>query len=112
MVNEPEEVRRPMAGCSLMGLLPGDFWAHARAARREKLLSWRSLLDAGIERLQETPAGAGQKGAPKCIPSAFWSHRRAACREELLAFRSLVDAFVHLLDGSSPAERATRIDIL
>ncbi len=34
-------------------LLPEEFWMHQRAARREMLLSWRSLLDARITRLEQ-----------------------------------------------------------
>ncbi|MFQ6057443.1 MAG: hypothetical protein ACE5MB_00990 [Anaerolineae bacterium] len=37
------------------GLFPEDFWKHQRAARREMLLSVRSLIDAAIESLEEKP---------------------------------------------------------
>ncbi len=33
-------------------LLPDEFHAHRRAAKREMLLAWRSLLDARIEKLE------------------------------------------------------------
>lgn len=104
-----------MARCKVLGLLPDEFWAHRRTARRERLLSWRSLLDAAIEQLNETPAGTGEAGGPAGPRSqifiAFREHRRAARREDLLALRSLVDAFFVCLKEPSPAEQATRIDI-
>ena len=71
---------------SFMDALPADFREHRRAAKRERLLSWRSLLDAAIEQLDEAPAGAaGQGEAPGGspagqLPPEFWSHRRAAHR--------------------------------
>ena len=40
-------------------LIPKEFWEHGRAARREGLLALRSLVDAAIERIEET------EGAPK-----------------------------------------------
>jgi hypothetical protein len=101
-----------MDRCILLGMLPADFGAHRRAARRERLLSWRSLLDAAIERLDETPAGAGQRKQHGPVPREFWSHRRAARREELLAFRSLVDACIGKLEAPAAAEQATRIDVM
>lgn len=101
-----------MERCPLLGVLPADFWAHRRAAKRERLLSWRSLLDAAIERLDETPAGAGQRRPPGHAAREFWSHRRTARREELLAFRSLVDAFIERLEEPPAAEQATRIDVM
>ncbi|MEA3344866.1 MAG: hypothetical protein U9Q78_01235 [Chloroflexota bacterium] len=36
-------------------ILPAEFHAHSRAARRECLLAVRSLMDAAIERLEESP---------------------------------------------------------
>ncbi|MGE5601704.1 MAG: hypothetical protein ACM30E_01560 [Nitrososphaerales archaeon] len=101
-----------MNRCILLGMLPADFEAHRRGARRERLLSWRSLLDAAIERLDETPAGAGRRTRLGLVPREFWSHRRAARREELLAFRSLVEACIGKLEAPAPAERATRIDVM
>ena len=35
-----------------LGILPDEFKMHQRAARREMLLAWRSLLDARIEKLE------------------------------------------------------------
>ena len=36
--------------------VPKEFRGHMRAAAREVLLSWRSLLDTAIEHLGEKPA--------------------------------------------------------
>jgi hypothetical protein len=47
-----------------MTLLPEEFWAHMRSARKERLLAYRSLIDAVIERIDETPA---KKKAPTRI---------------------------------------------
>ncbi len=33
-------------------VLPEEFWAHRRAARREMLMAFRSLLDSRIEKLE------------------------------------------------------------
>ncbi len=33
-------------------MLPDEFWSHQRAARREMLMAWRSLLDKRIEKLE------------------------------------------------------------
>ncbi len=33
-------------------VLPGEFHTHRRAAQREMLLAWRSLLDARIEKIE------------------------------------------------------------
>ena len=46
------------------GILPEEFKTHRRAARREMLLAWRSLLDARIEKLDAADA-AREKSAPK-----------------------------------------------
>ena len=35
-----------------LGLVPEDFKTHQRAARREMLLAWRSIIDARIEKLE------------------------------------------------------------
>ncbi len=43
-------------------LLPEEFKTHRRAAQREMLLAWRSLIDARIEKLEK--AGK-EKTAPK-----------------------------------------------
>ena len=37
----------------LMGLLPDEFVTHMRAAQKEMLLAMRSLLDAGIHKIEE-----------------------------------------------------------
>jgi hypothetical protein len=34
-------------------LLPEGFMGHRRAARREMLLAWRSMIDAAIRRIDE-----------------------------------------------------------
>ena len=91
----------------LRGLLPEDFWEHHRAARRERLLSWRSLFDAAIERLEVKPEEAEQRESPKLIPEAFGEHRRQSCREELLACRGLLDTFVERL-AERPEAKAQR----
>jgi len=49
--SEEEKAARP--GRRLRELLPEPFWDHLRAARREKLLSYRSLLDVLIERQEK-----------------------------------------------------------
>jgi hypothetical protein len=36
-------------------LFPEEFHKHIRAARKEALLAYRSLIDAAIERTEETP---------------------------------------------------------
>ncbi len=36
-----------------MDVFPAEFYTHGRAARREMLLAWRSLIDARIARLEE-----------------------------------------------------------
>jgi Sec-independent protein translocase protein TatA len=43
-------------------LLPEEFKTHRRAAQREMLLAWRSLIDARIEKLEKTEK---EKSAPK-----------------------------------------------
>ncbi len=45
-----------------MDFLPEEFKEHQRAARREMLLAWRSLIDARIEKLEN--AGK-EKAEPK-----------------------------------------------
>jgi hypothetical protein len=112
MVENPVPASKSMAGCGLMRLLPDEFWAHRRAARRERLLACRSLLDSAIEHLEETPTDTGTASTGEPKPDGFWAHHRAAHREDLLALRSLVDSCVHWLEKPAPAERATRIDVL
>ncbi len=43
-------------------MFPADFWTHRRAARREMLMAWRSLLDAKIAKLETEEK---EKSAPK-----------------------------------------------
>ena len=43
------------AKAGFKGLFPEEFWEHQRAARREMLLSLRSLVDAAIASLEEKP---------------------------------------------------------
>jgi hypothetical protein len=42
--------------------LPADFHTHRRAAQKEMLLAWRSLIDARIEKLEKAEK---TKSAPK-----------------------------------------------
>ena len=105
---EPEKKGTSHRG-KLYRLLPEDFWKHHRAARRERLLSWRSFLDAAIERLEEKPAKAERRTWPKLIPEAFWEHRRAAWREDLLAGRSLLDAVAERLE-ERPTAKAQQVE--
>ena len=44
--------RKEMKGRRMEGL-PGEFHEHRRAAQREMLLAWRSLLDTRIEKLEK-----------------------------------------------------------
>jgi hypothetical protein len=85
--------------------LPDEFWEHRRAARREHLLAWRSLLDAAIERMEPGAAKADRHMMP---PADFWEHRRAARREHMLALRSLLDA---TLAHTEEPPAATHIDV-
>lgn len=43
-------------------LIPKEFWEHGRTARREALLAARSLVDAAIERLEETEGNNPRRG--------------------------------------------------
>ena len=43
-------------------IFPAEFQTHRRAAQREMLLAWRSLIDAKIEKLDKTEK---EKTAPK-----------------------------------------------
>jgi hypothetical protein len=112
MANAIVDFPRPRCGCRLGRLLPDEFRRHRRAARRERILSWRSLLDAAVERLDEAPAGAGRTGV---VPDAFWAHRQAAREEDLLAVRSLVDSFFGWveawLEEPPPTETVMRIEV-
>ncbi len=98
--------------CFLYELLPEEYRRHRRAARRERLLSWRALVDAALARLDEPTPEANAQAAK----NDFWAHRRAARREEMLACRSLFDGcllgFVGMFDRQPPAEPVTRIEIV
>jgi hypothetical protein len=115
MANAESGGHRSILACRLGRLLPDEFRRHRRAARRERVLSWRSLLDAAAERLEEAPANAGAGGATGIVPESFWTHRQAAREEDLLAVRSLVDSFLGWveawLEEPPAAEVVTRIEI-
>lgn len=55
----PEEARthfrkaRDEFRSAIEGLLPEGFVEHRRAARREMLMAWRSMLDEAIKRMDE-----------------------------------------------------------
>jgi hypothetical protein len=56
---EPEFVQQTKAAGEAMmkqwkSLIPKEFWEHRRTARRETLLALRSLVDAAIERLEDS----------------------------------------------------------
>ena len=97
-----------MADCLSQG-----FCAHVHAAWRERLLSWRAVLDAALARLEEPPAGGGTGDRPRLLPEEFWAHRQGACREDLLALQSLSDGVFDWLEGKplSPSRQATRVEI-
>jgi hypothetical protein len=74
-----------------MGPLPDEFWAHRRAAKRELLLSWRSVLDAAVQRLEDQPErptggpdstwlrrASGRTAGPPAVRT--FSRRAALCR--------------------------------
>jgi len=115
MANDRAGVRWPRCACRLARVLPDDFWRHHRAARRERLLSWRSLLDAAAARLDEPAAGAGETARPKPVPESFWAHRQAAREEDLLAVRSVVDGLFSWWDAWSEeppaAETVRRVEV-
>ena len=105
-------LHRSRCRCRVTRLLPDEFRRHCRAARRERLLSWRSVLDAAVGRLEEG-APAGDLGL---VPECFWEHRQAAREEDLLAVRSLVDSFLGWvetwLEEPPPAPQVvTRVEI-
>ena len=105
-------LHRSRCRCRLSRLLPDEFRRHCRAARRERLLSWRSVLDAAVGRLEEG-APAGDLGL---VPECFWEHRQAAREEDLLAVRSLVDSFLGWVEAwleepASAPQVVTRVEI-
>jgi len=110
MAENLEEVKGPGPSGG-MGLLTDDFWAHRRAARRERLLSWRSVLDAAIRRLEQEEDQPRRRGRPHLMPLAFWVHCKAARREDLLAARSIVQSILGRLEPARPREKATRVEV-
>lgn len=60
----PEEARQHLRAAgkelrkSVEALLPEGFVKHQKQARKEVLLAWRSLIDAAIERLEESESKA------------------------------------------------------
>jgi hypothetical protein len=56
----PEETRQHFRSArdefrkSIEGILPPEFTEHRRNARKEMLLAWRSMIDASLERMEET----------------------------------------------------------
>ena len=56
----PEETRKHFKAAhdefhkSIEGMLPPGFSEHRRKAQREMLLAWRSLIDAHLEKMDET----------------------------------------------------------
>jgi len=109
------DVPRPKCRCRLGRLLPAEFRRHRRAAHRERLLSWRSLLDAAVERLEEPPAVTKEAAETQLVPASFWAHRQAAREEDLLAVRSLVDSFLDWveawLEEPPAAETVRRVEV-
>jgi hypothetical protein len=114
MTNVSAGLHRPRCTCRLARLMPEEFRRHRRAARRERLLSWRSLLDSAVERMDE-PAAARASAGTQLVPDSFWTHRQAAREEDLLAARSLVESFLSWceawLEEPAPAEVVTRIEV-
>jgi hypothetical protein len=56
----PEETRQHIHAAreefrkSIQGMLPPGFIEHRRNARKEMLLAWRSMIDATLERMEES----------------------------------------------------------
>ncbi len=56
----PEETKQHLHAAreefhkSMEGILPPGFMEHRRKARKEMLLAWRSIIDATLERMDET----------------------------------------------------------
>ena len=108
-------LHRSRCRCRVTRLLPVEFRRHCRAARRERLLSWRSVLDAAAGRLEEGAASTEAAGELGLVPDSFWAHRQAAREEDLLAVRSLVDSFLGWveawLEEPPPAETVRRVEV-
>ena len=55
----PEEVRQHARAAreelreSVKAFLPPEFFEHRKKARKEKLLAWRSMINAALERMDE-----------------------------------------------------------
>ena len=115
MANDRAGGRRPRCACRLARVLPDEFWRHHRAARRERLLSWRSLLDAAAARLIEPPEPTDETEGAQLVPDSFWAHRQAAREEDLLAVRSVVDSFFSWWEAWSEeppaAETVRRVEV-
>lgn len=60
----PEDARQHLRAAgkelrkSIEALVPKGFLTHQRKARKEVLLAWRSVIDAALERLEETETKA------------------------------------------------------
>lgn len=60
----PEEARQHLHAAgkefrrSVEALLPEGFITHQKQARKEVLLAWRSLIDAALERFEESESKA------------------------------------------------------
>ncbi len=60
----PEETRQHLRAAakefrkSIEELLPQGFVTHQKRARKEVLLAWRSLIDAALERMEESESKA------------------------------------------------------
>ncbi len=56
----PEETRQHFKAAreefrkSVQGMLPPEFIEHRHKARKEMLMAWRSMIDASLERMEET----------------------------------------------------------
>jgi hypothetical protein len=48
-----------------------EFWGHMRAAEREFLLAWRSLIDARLQRLDDRSTGSAASSRLHDIPIDF-----------------------------------------
>lgn len=59
-LNEGRQGLRRILRSKRRQILPSEFRAHTRAARKEMLLAVRSLLDSAIDRLEEEPKPAPQ----------------------------------------------------
>ena len=72
-----EETHKPMSWLQILGEvtrtleasigdpLPGEFWQHLRASRKERLLAVRTLIDTQIERLEHQDEQAQERKATR-----------------------------------------------